>query len=330
MARAEQTVLRRVAAAVVATAAVWSALARDEAEVRRTGTARPAEPPASGFAGLERMAVRLYEEINRDRVLLIGAGVTFYGLLSLFPAITVLVSIYGLFADPTAIEGQVQSLAGVLPGGAISVLSDQLHRIASQSGGSLGLALIGGLVVALWSANSGMKAIFEGLNAVYDTREGRSFIRLTLVSLLFTIGAMIGLLLALGAIVAVPAILSFIGLDGIGDVLVRYGSWVLLLALVVLGLSLLYRYGADRPPPSWQWVSTGAAVAAVVWLIASALFSWLVANFGNYNATYGSLGAVIGFMVWLWISASIVLAGAELDAELERRLSGRRPDRAGR
>jgi membrane protein len=261
-----------------------------------------------------------YQEVTRDRVLLVAAGITFYGLLALFPALTALVSIAAFFIDPTRVVNQLQSFSNILPEGALGIIGGQMERIIGQPKNTLSLAFLMGLAVALWSANRGVKAIFDGLNVVYDEREDRSFLRLTLVSFLFTLGAIATIILALGAIVVVPVILAFIGLEGITGMLVDLGRWPVLFALIVIGIGLLYRFGPSRRPPRWRWISAGSLLAALLWVVASILFSWYVANFNSYNEIYGSLGAVIAFMVWMWISVTIVLLGAELNAILERRV----------
>jgi membrane protein len=261
-----------------------------------------------------------YQEVTRDRVLLVAAGITFYGLLALFPALTALVSIAAFFIDPTRVVNQLQSFSNILPEGALGIIGGQMERIIGQPKNTLSLAFLMGLAVALWSANRGIKAIFDGLNVVYDEREDRSFLRLTLVSFLFTLGAIATIILALGAIVVVPVILAFIGLEGITGMLVDLGRWPVLFALIVIGIGLLYRFGPSRRPPRWRWISAGSLLAALLWVVASILFSWYVANFNSYNEIYGSLGAVIAFMVWMWISVTIVLLGAELNAILERRV----------
>jgi membrane protein len=261
-----------------------------------------------------------YQEVTRDRVLLVAAGITFYGLLALFPALTALVSIAAFFIDPTRVVNHLQSFSNILPEGALGIIGGQMERIIGQPKNTLSLAFLMGLAVALWSANRGVKAIFDGLNVVYDEREDRSFLRLTLVSFLFTLGAIATIILALGAIVVVPVILAFIGLEGITGMLVDLGRWPVLFALIVIGIGLLYRFGPSRRPPRWRWISAGSLLAALLWVVASILFSWYVANFNSYNEIYGSLGAVIAFMVWMWISVTIVLLGAELNAILERRV----------
>jgi membrane protein len=285
---------------------------------RRSHAAEPPDNSRSVSAGWPAILKRTYTEFSNDRVLLTAAGITFYGLLALFPALTALVSIAGIVVDPNAITDQLRNLSGLVPEAALNIVGDQMQRIASQPTNHLSFAFVAGLVIALWSANSGIKAMFEGLNVVYDTKEDRSFLRLNGISLMFTLGAIAMVIVALGAIVVIPAALAFVGLPGFSSTLINLGRWPILFAIIILGIGLLYRFGPSRIPPQWRWVSVGSAVAGALWVAASALFSWYVANFNSYNETYGSLGAVIAFMVWIWISASIVLLGAELNAELER------------
>jgi membrane protein len=275
---------------------------------------KPTEIPAQGWKDI---LWRVYERFTRDRIMLVAAGVTFYTLLALFPGIAALVSLYGLFADPGAIQTHLNSLSGVLPGGAQQVIGDQVQRVASKGRGTLGSAFAISLVVSLWSANAGIKSLFDALNIVYGEEEKRSFIRLNALSLAFTFGSIIFLLLALGALVVVPVVINYIGLGKNTELLLQILRWPALLLIVIFGLALLYRYGPSRDQPKWRWVTPGSMIAAVLWLGVSMLFSWYVSNFGTYNETYGSLGAVIGFMTWIWLSTMIVLLGAEINAELE-------------
>jgi membrane protein len=247
----------------------------------------------------------------------VAAGVTYYALLALFPAIAALVSIYGLFADPATIQDHLNALSGVLPSGALDIIREQMTRIASKGGGTLGLSFVIGLAVSLWSANAGMKAIFDALNIVYGEDEKRSFVGLNVRSLSFTLGALAFLLLAIAAIVVLPILLNFVGLGSTVAWLLALGRWPILLVAVTLGLAVLYRTGPSRDAAKWKWVTPGGVLAAVLWLVVSMLFSWYVANFGSYNETYGSLGALIGFMTWMWISTIVVLTGAEINAEIE-------------
>lgn len=278
----------------------------------------PPDSPAAGEArGWWQILKNTFAEVNADRVLAVAGGVTFYGLLSLFPAITVLVSLYGLFADPPSIAEHLGMLRTVLPEGAMSIISEQVKRIASSGETGLSLAAIIGTLVALWSANAAMKAMMDALNIAYDTDEKRSFIRLNLVSLFFTLSAIIGLIVLFGMIAAVPVVLDMVWLGGTADFLVWAGRWPVILLLVILALAVLYRFAPCRPDVRWRWVTPGSLLAAAGLLALSMLFSWYAANIGKFNETYGSLGAVIGFMTWMWLSATIILVGAELNAEVE-------------
>jgi membrane protein len=274
----------------------------------------PLQIPAKGWKDI---LWRTYEEMNQDRILAVAAGVTYFGLLALFPAVTALVSIYGLFADTATINDHLAVLSGFLPGGALEIISEQVKRITEQGSTTLGFAFFFGLALALWSANAGVKALFDALNVAYDEEEKRSFIQLNLLSLAFTLGAIVFALLALGAIVVIPVILKFVGLGGVTEWILWIARWPALFAMVIFALAVLYRYGPSRDNPQWQWITPGSVLAATLWIVGSMLFSWYVANFGNYNETYGSLGAVIGFMTWLWLSVTIILVGAELNAEIE-------------
>ena len=231
---------------------------------------------------------------REDRLLAVAAGVVFYGLLAVFPAITALVSLYGLFASSAAIGDHLSLAAGILPQGAVDILREQIGHLASGSGAKLGFGFVIGLAVALWTANAGMKAIMDALNVVYEEKEKRGFIKLTLVSLAFTLAAIGAVLLALGGVVILPVTLNFVGLPNLTDLLFRLVRWPLLLILIIIGLAVLYRYGPSRRQPRWQWISVGSVIAAVAWLVSSALLSWYLASFADYNATYGSLGAAIG------------------------------------
>jgi len=260
---------------------------------------------------------RVYERFSRDRILLVAAGVTFYALLAFFPAIAALVSLYGLFADPSTVTKHLADLSGILPGGAMDLISDQVKRITSKGSGTLGFAFFSGLAISLWSANAGMKAIFDALNVVYEEEEKRSFVALTLQALACTLGALVFFLLTLGAVVVLPVVLKVLPFGNVVEWLLTILRWPILYGVVVLGLACIYRYGPSRDKAQWRWLTWGSALAAAVWLVVSMLFSWYVANFGTYNETYGSLGAAVGFMTWVWLSTTVVLVGAEINAEME-------------
>ena len=247
----------------------------------------------------------------------IAGGVSFFVLLAVFPAITALVSAYGLFFNASTITNNLSLLNDVVPDNVLSIVHEQASRIASNSGRALSIGIVVGILVSLWSAMSGVKAIIDALNVIYEQKEGRSFIKLNLVALLFTLAGFVALLLAIAAIVVLPLVLSPIGLGSFAETLTRLARWPLLLIVLLIGLAVLYRYGPDRRAARWQWVTVGSVAAAVTWIIASFLFSWYLTSFANYNATYGSLGAAVGLMIWLWISTIVVLLGAELNAEIE-------------
>ena len=250
--------------------------------------------------------------------MLVAAGVTFYALLALFPATAALVSLYGLFTDPASISQHLNLVSGFLPEGAITIIGDQVKRISAQGQGTLGITFVGTLLLSLWGANAATKAIFDALNIIYKERERRGFVSLTLHSLAFTVAGLVMVLLAISGIVLVPVALKLLGIGAsTAPALLSLLRWPLLYVALLFALACLYRYGPSRTHPQWRWVSWGSAIAGAVWLIGSLILSWYVANFGSYNATYGSLGAVIGFLIWMWLSTIIVLGGAEINAEME-------------
>lgn len=292
------------------------AAARKSPSATENGGGDAANRPAAVAArGWPDILFRVFSGISDDRVLANAAAVAFYALLAVFPGIAALVSIYALFADPTSIARHLDILSGVLPGGAAEVIRNQLNRLAAQGRTTLGVSFLVGLVVSLWSANGGVKALFDALNVVYGQREQRSFLRLNGISLVLT-AAMIGfVIVALAGIVALPAALLY--LPGFVGSVLNYARWPVLFVMVALALDLIYRYGPSRTEPRWRWITWGSAFAAVAWLVVSALFSWYAADFGSFNRTYGSLGAVIGFMMWMWLSISVILIGGKLNAEVE-------------
>lgn len=277
--------------------------------------AAPTDIPLRGWRDI---LTRTYAEVGKDRVLAVAAGVTFYGLLALFPAVTAFVSLYGLVADPGTVAEQLGVAEGILPAGALEVVRDQIARITSESDAKLGFALLLSIGLSAWSANAGMKAIFDALNVAYGEDEKRGFVRLNLTSLGFTLALILFAILALVGIAAIPVALNNLYLGAGVEWLLWLGRWPVLLVVVMLGLSTLYRFGPSRDNARWEWVSPGAVFACVAWLCGSLLFSWYVANFQDYNKTYGTLGALIALLTWMWLSATIVLLGAELNSETER------------
>lgn len=241
----------------------------------------------------------------------------FYGLLALFPAITAVVSLYGLFANAATINDRLSSAPVVLPAAAIDIIHEQIVRLTSNSSTKLGFAFISGIVIALWSANAGMKSLIDALNVVYGEKEKRGFFTLNLISLTFTLGMIVLVLLGLGAVVILPLILTHLGLADVTDRLFRYTRWPILLAAVIAGLATIYRFGPSRRGARWQWLSVGTLLATAAWMISSALLSWYLSGYAHYDVTYGSLGTGIGLMMWMWLSAIVVLLGAQLNSEIE-------------
>ena len=284
--------------------------------VDRQRAARPSDIDAKGWLQIFK---RTWRAFNRDGIPAAAAGAAFFGLLALFPALGVFVSLYGLVGDVAKAQQEIAALSGVLPEGAVAVLSEQMTRLAAAPHASLGLTFAATLAASVWSSNAGTKAVIVGLNTAYEEKERRRFIALNLLSLTFTLGAVILALAGMAAIVAAPATLALLHLSHFrGISLLR---WPTLLVIVILTLSVLYRYGPCRVRARWRWVTPGGVAAAIGWLAMSLAFSLYVANFGHYDRTYGSLGAVVGFMTWIWLSLVVVLFGAELNAELERQTS---------
>jgi membrane protein len=276
--------------------------------------ANPSEIPVRGWKDI---LLRVYGNIGEDRVMLVAAGVTFYSLLAIFPAIAALMSLYGLFADPSNIASHVNSLSGVMPAGALAVVRNQMQHVAAQGPTKLGVAFAIGFVISLWSANSGMKSIFDALNLVYDEPEKRGFIKLNLVSLAFTFAAIVFVLVAIALVVALPAAFSATGTGGAMALVGKIARWPVLLFVIDCALAIIYRYGPSRREPKWRWITWGSGFATVGWIVVSILFSFYTTDFADYNKTYGSLGAIVAFMFWLWLATIVVLLGAEIDAETE-------------
>jgi membrane protein len=281
---------------------------------RGRGAKSPTEIPTKGWKDI---LLRIYHGIGEDRVIAIAAGVTFFILLALFPGIAGLIALYGLYADAQSIGQHLNAITGILPEGGIQIIRDQIERLTSQPAQRLGLATILGLGLSLWSANGGMKAMFDALNVVYPETEKRGFFRLNAVSLTFTLGAMVFVLLAFATMTILPRFLNYLGLSEVTELVVRIGRWPVLFLVVSFAIALIYRFGPSRDKPQWRWLTPGCIFAAAGWLGASLLFSWYTENFGRYNETYGSLGAAIGFMTWLWLSTIVILIGAKLNAETE-------------
>ena len=281
---------------------------------RGRGAHTPSQIP---WRGWKDVIVRTYRRIQDNRVLAVAAGVAFYSLVALFPAIAAGVSSYALFANVATISKHLSIASDIIPAGSLDLLSAEITRIAAKSDGKLTFGFLLGLGIALWSSNAGMKAIFDALNIIYDEDDKRGLIWLNMVSLFFTVCAIAAVGMAISLVVVFPLFLAAFGLTSLDHPIVGYLRWPVMFVLMILGLSVLYRYGPSRRLAKWRWISIGSVFAALAWLAVSSLFSWYLSNFANYNATYGALGAVVGLMMWMWLSIIVVLVGAELNSEIE-------------
>jgi len=290
-------------------------LAKPSSEPDRGRSAdTPSEIPLRGWRDI---LWRMWAQIGDDNMFIIAAGVAFYAMLAIFPAITSFVSIFGLITDARQVQDQFANFRDVIPEDAWSLLNDQLTAVVSASTQSLGVGAIVGLLFALWSAGAGVRAMMSALNIAYREREKRSFFRFYLTAFLFTIGIVVMAILSVGVIVAVPVILAVLEPGGLTSLLAKIIPWSVMAVFLVAALGAVYRFGPSRHEPKARWVSWGAVVATVLWIAASVGFSVYVSHFASYNETYGALGAVMILLMWLWISAFIVLLGAELNAEME-------------
>ncbi|WP_244540366.1 YihY/virulence factor BrkB family protein [Kaistia soli] len=274
----------------------------------------PGEIPKRGWRDI---FWRVWQQTNEDRILSVSGSMAFFTLLALFPGLSALVALYGLFADNSTIGQHLSSLAFILPAGAYDLVAAQVDLGIKASSGALGLKFALSVLLALWSANSGMKATFDGLNVAYDESERRSFVALNLQSLAFTMLAIFAGIVAIAMVIAVPIMLSFLRMDTGSEFWLSLLRWPVLIIAVWFALVVLYRFGPSREQPKWRWVTWGSALAALLWVLVSSLFSWYVAGFGSYDSSYGPLGAIIAFMTWIWLSATVILLGAEINAEME-------------
>lgn len=274
----------------------------------------PKDIPAKGW---KDTLMRVKSEIKSDRLSLISAAMAYYALFAFVPAISSIIIIYAWVSDPQDISQHISKISQFIPAEVQSMLNEQLGALASKAPSALGLSAIGALLIALWSASKGSKAIIEALNIIYDEEDKRGFIKSNLLALGMTfLGAVLGIV-AIVTVIAIPAITGFLNLPKSMEFIATASSWVILLGLFSLYLSFIYRYGPHRDQAKWKWVSWGAVVASVLWALASAGFSIYAKEFGNFNKTYGSFGAIIVLMMWFYISSFVILVGGELNAELE-------------
>jgi membrane protein len=275
----------------------------------------PTGIPPRGWWQVTRRALA---ESKADHVPMLAAGVAFFAFLAVFPALIAALTLYGLVADPATVARQMESLAGALPQETQPLIAGQLGAVASTSGGALGIGLVVSLLAALWSASSGTGNLVQAVNLAYDEEETRGFLRLRGTALLLTLGAIVFVLVTLALVAVVPPLLDALPLGPVATVLAQVVRWGLLLGVVIAALAVVYRLAPDRDAPRMRWASTGALVAAVLWIVGSLAFSLYVDNFGSYNRTYGALAGVVVLLLWLYLTSYVVLLGAEINAEAER------------
>lgn len=264
------------------------------------------------------IARRVWAAMSEDNVLLVAAGVGFYLLLALFPALTAFVTLYGLFLDPATAVDQLVALDGVVPPSVMEVVAARVQALAAQPAATLGLGFAVSLLIALWGANGGVKAIMEGLNIVFDVPEGRGFVKRNLVALALMGGAVLLVLVMVAVLAVVPLVLALFPLGAAGEAALALLRWPVLVAAVGLGLALLYRFGPCRQGVNWRWITWGSGLATVGWVAASAGFAWYARSLADFDASYGAMATPIALLLWVWLSMVVVLLGAEVDAELEQ------------
>ena len=275
---------------------------------------RPTEIPARGWI---QVAKRGWREAKADQVPLLAAGVAFYAFLAIFPALIAIVSIYGLFADPSTIANQLNSLTAALPDEAAQIITDQVTALSSRRQ-TLGIGLILAVLIALWSASAGISNLLTAINVAYDEEEKRGFVKKRLMSLGLTLAAIVFMVIILALVAVLPPLLKAVFGTGALRWVLQILGWLVMVVLVAAGLAILYRLGPDRDAPRMTWVSVGAVVATFVWLVASIGFSIYTSTFGNYAKTYGVFAGIVVLLFWLWLTMYAILLGAEINAESEQ------------
>ena len=271
-----------------------------------------------------------WREIHDDNVTIVAAGVAFFTLLAIFPMITACLSIYGMFADPGQVEGLLQSVNSVLPAEAWAILQSQITSVITAPNAGLGLGIAIGLLIALWSAGAGIRAVMRAMNIAYGEKEKRNVATFYAMASAMTLAVIIFVWISLAVIIGVPAFLALMRLEGLTPGLSRVLPWIILIFIFAFSSGVVYRFGPSRRPAKKRWVMPGIIFTTLTWLIQSFAFSKFIAAFGNYNAVYGSLSAVIILLIWFWLTAYTVIVGAELNAEMERHTTvdtTRGPDR---
>lgn len=277
-------------------------------------TKKPTNISASGW---KKIALSVKDQIGENNVSIVSAGVAFYAFLAIFPAIMALISIYGLAVSPEQIQQQIEQLSSMMPQEAFSVLEDRIDNFISTPGEALGWGTAIGILFSLWSANKGTKSLFTGIEIAYGTPNDRNFFKENALTLSFTLGAIILVILCMAIIVGFPAFVDQLNLPSGLETTIGWARWIILAIIVVFYFALAYKYAPARKGPTMKWVYIGAIFATVLWLIASWGFSYYVSNFGNYGELYGSISAVVVLLMWLYLTSFIILIGAEVNSESE-------------
>jgi membrane protein len=275
----------------------------------------PRDIPEAGWWSILK---RVYASLNSKNLSILAAGVAFYAMLSIFPALAALIAIYGLLADPATVQHQISEVQGLIPAEAQNLIASYLRSITGSSSSKLGIGLLVSTLIALWGARAGIVSLMEALNVTYEEQEKRGFLHYQAFAIGMTVAAIVFGIIALLLIAAIPAITELLPLGHLAKILGIVIPWPVLIVLMSVSLAATYRYAPSREEAKWRWVSWGGVLATIVWLAASAGFSFYVAKFGSYDKTFGSLGAVVVLLTWLYISAYVVLLGACLNAEMER------------
>jgi membrane protein len=281
-------------------------------------TVRKRRGPYARLPRIKTITKRVWTEFWDDRVLTIAGGVTFFVMLALFPGIASVVSLYGMFADRGTLAQTIDILDGFLPGGAIAVLREDLLRLIALDQSSLDFTFFGGLLVAVWSASGGFKTLVDALNVAYEVPERRSFITLSINALIFTVATILAIVVAINFVVILPTLAEAAIRNPVLEMAAKLALWPLALVVSAFTLALIYRYGPAKPRPRWRWITWGSLITSFLWLVGTALFGWYASNFGGYDQTYGALGALVGFLTWIWLSVVLILLGAEINCELDR------------
>lgn len=290
-------------------------MSEQEPDYPGAGADTPAQIPRRGWVQIVKRAVK---ELSRDQMPLIAAGVAFYAFLSLVPTLIAATMMYGLVTDPEEVERQIDSMAGVFPESAQSLIGDQMTALASANQRGLGIGLIVSLALALWSASGGVGNLITAVNLAYDEEETRGFVKRKALALGLTISAIVFFSLTFSLVAVFPAVANALDLPAAARLGLQALRWAVILVLVTVALAVLYRVAPDRDGAKIKWLSVGAVVATVAWVVAAIGFSLYVDNFGSYGKTYGSLAGVVVLLLWLWLSILVVLLGAEINAEAEQ------------